>query len=213
MRHSDTLDKIVGTYLPAVAHEPIEYKGKKYQPKPLVVSPNLIRGFTCPPLCGACCGSFSLDYLPDESPTSEAAPRVVQVNGNVYLVKSDRQADVGDRWCRNLDKTNGRCLVYDLRPMACDFELIRFLVYTDKVILTQKLYGRAWAMTRLNGSKGTCCEMLSPSGSAADEVLRKLSRLEEWADLFQIPTRISAIKLWIRNGDYQRPLVLSPNKV
>lgn len=91
-------------------------------------------------------------------------------------------------------------MVYNERPMACDFELIRFLVYEDKVLLIQKQYGRAWAMERLDHDKGALCEMLAPNPSTVAEVVRKLRRLQEWAGHFQISTRIDPIIEWITQG-------------
>lgn len=61
-----TVDKIVDRYFRVFAVERFSYAGETIQPKPLIVSPTLFRGFICPPNCGACCPRFSLDYLPDE---------------------------------------------------------------------------------------------------------------------------------------------------
>jgi hypothetical protein len=62
----DSVDKIMTAYVAAVCAEPFTYKRKHYPVKKLVVSPLILRGFTCPPMCGGCCPTFSLDYLPDE---------------------------------------------------------------------------------------------------------------------------------------------------
>lgn len=208
MRHSDTLDKIVGVYLAGLCHRPFRYKDKLFLPKPLVVSPLLLRGYTCPTGCGACCGSFSLDFLPGEVATTNALPRTIQVDHRRVSVFSDLQRDVADRWCRNLDRGNGRCRIYAVRPLACDFELIRLLVSDDKVVLIQKQYGRAWAMARLDGERGALCEMLPADPATAAEVNRKLERLERWAEHLDICTRIPSIIRWVSEGDHTRPLYL-----
>lgn len=208
MKHLDTLDKIISVYLAGVCSEPFEYKGRWYEPKPLIVSPLLLRGHTCPPVCGACCGNFSLDYLPGERAAKESAIRRISVSGMMVELFSDGQHDVSDRWCRNLDRKTGRCLIYEHRPMACDFELIRFLTYHNRVVLIQKLYGRAWAMQCLDGVVGAKCEMLPKDPETVAAVLRKLRRLEDWATHFGIATRIGKVVRWIETDDCQLPLRL-----
>lgn len=208
MRHADSIDKIVQVYLASVCSVPFRYKGKVFAPKPLIVSPLLLRGHTCPVQCGACCGSFSLDFLPDEPVTNRAAPRFIEIDDRRVPLWSDMQRDVGDRWCRNLDRTSGRCHVHDRRPLACDFELIRFLVYETRALLIQKQYGRAWAMARLDGRLGALCRMLPANPQRAADVARKLSRLQAWAVHFGIRTKLPAVIAWIEAGDHGRPLRL-----
>jgi hypothetical protein len=94
--------------------------------------------------------------------------------------------------------------------MACDFELIRFLVYADHVVLIQKLYGRAWAMQRLDGSVGAKCEMLPKDAEKVSAVIRKLRRLEDWANHLGISTRIDRIVRWIETDDCEQALRLEP---
>jgi hypothetical protein len=210
MRNMDTMDKILGIYISSLTKQTFVYKNRIMYPKAVVVSPLLLRGFTCPSRCGACCGSFSLDYLPTESAAPLSIERQIRVNEREYTIVSDRQADVLDKWCRNLERETGRCRIYDQRPMACDFELIRFLVSDTKVILTQKLYGRAWAMQRIVGSRGTLCEMLPVNEHHVAEVVRKLRRLETWSQFFQISTRIPEILTWIHSSHNGKALRLLP---
>lgn len=211
MKHLNTLDKVIGVYLAGVCSEPFEYEGRRYEPKRLIVSPLLLRGHTCPPVCGACCGNFSLDYLPGETAAKESSIRRISISGRMVDVLSDRQYDVPDRWCRNLDGETGRCLIYEHRPMACDFELIRFLIYEDHVVLIQKLYGRAWAMRRLDNVAGAKCEMLPKDPKTVAVVIRKLRRLEDWANHFGIATRIEKVIRWIETDDCRLPLRLAPS--
>jgi len=194
------MDKIIEVYIAGVCSKAFVYKGKCFIPKQLKVSPLLTRGYTCPSACGACCGSFSLDFLPSEAGTFEAAPRSIEIDGRIVTLNSDRQSDVNERWCRNLERKTGRCQVYNERPMACDFELLRFLVYESSVLLIQKQYGRAWAMERLDGERGASCEMLPPDPKSVSEVVRKLKRLESWGNFLGIPTRIPLIYPWIESG-------------
>lgn len=211
MRHGDTLDKIIGVYLAAVCDESFEYKRRRYHPKPLIVSPLLLRGHTCPMECGACCNNFSLDYLPGEVSAKESSLRRVLISGRLVDVLSDEQSDVQDRWCRNLNRETGRCRIYEHRPMACDFELIRFLIYEDRALLIQKLYGRAWSMRRVDGGVGAKCEMLPKDALKVSAVVGKLRRLEEWANHFGIATRIAKIVDWIATDDCKGALHLEPS--
>jgi Fe-S-cluster containining protein len=196
MRHGDTIDKVISIYLAGLCREEFTYKGKLYRPKPVHVSPDIFRGYSCFEGCGACCGSFSLDYLPHERIIPTAITRSISIDDRQIIVTSDRQTDVSDRWCRFLDRDRGRCTIYERRPFACDFELIRFLIYEDKVWLTQKLYGRFWAMRRLDANTGAKCEILQADAKSVQEVIRKLHRLSEWAQHFGIRTCLPDIFEW-----------------
>lgn len=66
MAHVDNMDKIVSVYFAGVTNVSFSYKKTLYMPKPLKVSPLLLRGVLCPEGCGGCCARFSLDYLPAE---------------------------------------------------------------------------------------------------------------------------------------------------
>lgn len=209
MRHSDSIDKIVTVYLGGLCREPFEYKGCRYDPKAVSVSPLLLRGFTCPANCGACCGSFSLDYLPTETASPNAIPRAIEVSDRTFSILSDQQLDVRDRWCRHLERGTGRCNIYQQRPFACDFELIRLLIYSEHVLVVQKLYGRAWAMVRLDESRGTLCEMTPANPHTVSEVARKLDRLHQWARYFDVKTCIPDILDWIHSPTNGYPLRLS----
>jgi hypothetical protein len=66
----DTMDKIVH-YFYGLTTKSFIYKGRKYDPKPLYISPLLLRGYTCPDHCAGCCLKFSLDYLPFEQTPDE----------------------------------------------------------------------------------------------------------------------------------------------
>lgn len=198
----DTLDKVVGTYFAAVCDEPFEYKGDYYEPKTLVVSPQLLRGFTCPAECGACCPRFSLDYLPFEKRPAEYAylePRDIIFNRDVFVVLSDLQLDHQDHHCRNLNKDDGRCMIHGRQPFSCDFELIRFAMSTkdDGVNrLNQRLYGRAWQMMRADGDRGTLCEMTPITKETMQDAVRRLERLLEWTTYFRLRTKLPRIIRW-----------------
>lgn len=207
MALTDSVDKIVTRYFAVVTTEHFIYKDKTYKPKPLSVSPLLLRDFTCPEGCGACCPRFSLDYIPVTETNDPEMPdhyipklRTVEFNGYKVSILSDLQDDHNDYHCRHLNKSNGRCGIYQYRPFSCDFELIRPLIFEDPEIpnqLTQKLFGRKWAMKRIDEKSGTLCEMISITDHSIDEVIRKLHRLGTWCYYFGIGHKCYDIIEWL----------------
>jgi hypothetical protein len=189
--HTDSIDKIVTSYFAPLTKVPFTYKGKLYEPKALKVSPLLLRGYTCPEGCGGCCPRFSLDYLPDEPHPEGVNPRVIPFDDREVIVYSDRQRDHTNHHCRNLNKENGRCGIYERRPFSCDFELIRTLTFESADTpntLTQKLFGRGWALKRVDEVRGAMCEMTPVTEASRAEVVRKLKRLLAWTQHFGIET-------------------------
>src|ERR1700733_5042216 len=107
MPQRDSIDKIVESYFAVVTNEDFEYKGKIFTKRPLVVSTNIFRGFTCPIRCGGCCPRFSLDYLPiEERPYVMPARRIV-FNANEIIIHSDLQEDNSNHHCKNLIMDTG----------------------------------------------------------------------------------------------------------
>jgi Fe-S-cluster containining protein len=201
VRHSNSVDKIVSVYLAGVTRERFVYNGLSYVPKSVLVSPLIFRNFRCVSACGACCGNFSLDYLPNEESANECENRPITFNGGVVVLRSDTQKDVNTRWCRHLDRLTGLCKQHDHRPFSCDFEPIRFLQYQDKVCILQKSFGRSWAMERLDGIKGARCQFGDrPDQSNVGEVVRKFLRLFEWAEHFGLRTCVPEIIEWALNS-------------
>jgi hypothetical protein len=74
--------------------------------------------------------------------------------------------------------------------------------------LTQKLYGRGWAMMKITGERGALCEMLPADTHTVAEVVRKLGRLKEWCDHFNLVTWLPEITEWAKTGPHQTPLRL-----
>lgn len=200
------MDKIISVYFAGVNASPFTYKNQTFLPKPLFVSPLIFRGFTCPSGCGGCCPRFSLDYLPFEKKPYLLNCRIIQINGKEFEIYSDVQKNEKGHFCRNLEKQTGRCMIYQNRPFSCDFELIRFVHFPQKVILTQKLFSRGWAMKRVDDNRGAACDMVLPDDYSKLEVLRKLYRLEEWCDYFQISHRLRPIINWVKKGPYKKLL-------
>lgn len=209
MPFRDSVDKIVQTYFASVTKEKFTYKGVEFAPKDLHVSPLLLRGYTCPVGCGGCCPRFSLDYLPSENKSSLAVKRYIEFNNKQVEIYSDMQDDHEDHFCRNLNKTDGRCGIYLVRPFSCDFELIRFFVSEDSTQLSQQLFGRGWQFLRIDGDRGALCSMTPIDKSSIADVIRKLNRLKQWTDYFGISTWIPEILRWIERGDADFPLHLT----
>jgi hypothetical protein len=205
---TDSVDKIISAYFAGVNTVPFAYKGKTFEPKMLVASPLLFRGFTCPSKCGGCCPRFSLDYLPIENNPYELTPRIIKINEREFEIYSDLQKERNQHFCRHLDINSGRCGIYQQRPFSCDFELIRFVHFPNRVILTQKLFSRGWAMKRVNGEQGALCSMIEITDHSINEVLRKLRRLVVWCDYFGINHRLAEVIEWVKTGPHIKPLIL-----
>lgn len=188
MAYGDSVDKIV-TYIEAVTNQDFTYKGKIYKAKPMVVSPFLLRGFKCPAMCGGCCNlKFSLDYIPSEIKPYELVERQVDFDGRKVTVWSDFQVGNEGKACKHLDLSNGRCMIHMKHPFSCDFEVLKFLHRArsgDSVAIT-KLFGRGWAMTKVDGTKGALCEITPPDQESITDLQRKLRRLDEWCQHFGI---------------------------
>jgi hypothetical protein len=205
----DSLDKIVTSYFAAMAETPLNYNGAIIHPKKLVVSPLIFRGYTCPPICGGCCFKFSLVYLPAEVHPYKLTKKIVRFNDRDVLMYEDIQDDNKGVYCRNLDRTSGRCNIHGRHPFSCDFELMRVLSFDDHYQLTQKLYGRGWNMKRVDGGKGALCEMVAPDSFSVEEVIRKLYRLGMWCAHFGVQTtRIQKILAWAQSQENSKPLTL-----
>lgn len=194
MAYIDSIDKIVQTYFNAVTSEEFTYKNKVYSPKPLQVSPLLFRGFTCPEHCAGCCPKFSLDYINPLYPKLE--PRVIYFNRHKITIFSDMQETNKKNKCIHVNKV-GRCNIHGMQPFSCDFELIRILLFKNKSVITQKLFGRGWAMMKIDGTRGALCTMTNPSKENIYEVKRKLLILQDWTNYFGIKTKIPKILEWI----------------
>lgn len=208
MPQVDSIDKIVTRYFACVAAKPFTYKGKTYEVKPLYISHLIHRGYTCPAKCGACCSRFSLDYIPGEERPPGLSKRTVEFDGREVVVFSDTQDDHSNHHCRNLDMESGRCKIHGVHPFSCDFELMRFLSFDDPDrpnTLTQKLYGRAHAMLRIDGDRGAMCEMTNADKATTKEVTRKLKRLRNWCEYFGLEHRISeGLLSWSDRGPWSR---------
>lgn len=210
--YTDSLDKVIGKYFAAVTTKPFTYKGDRYEPQPLRVSPGLFRGYTCPPNCGGCCPRFSLDYLPTEPRPYKLIPRHILVNSKAYVIYSDMQEDHIRHHCANLDYKDGRCNIHGRQPFACDFELTRFSITTEgkNSHMNTRLFGRGWKFLRSDEkTRGAKCEMLPVSNESIADMIRKLKRLRQWSMYFEIPTVMNEIIDWAEESFPNHPLFLN----
>ncbi len=223
----DSVDKIVTTYFAVITRRPFVYKDTAYFPQDVRVSPGLFRGYTCPAGCGGCCSRFSLDYLPSEprpNGSSRLQPRVIEFNKKEYKIWSDPQTDHADHHCVNLNKEGdgpqtfdpdldpGRCQIHGKHPFTCDFELIRFSQTTKKSspnYINQRLYGRGWQMLRIDGERGAMCEMITGDDSWKKDTLRRLGRLKDWAEYFEVDHCLNEVIGWVYQGPHDEPLIIN----
>ena len=212
MNLMDSTEKTISRGFATLTREKFVYKGKEYTPQVLLVSPMLLRGVNCPPGCGGCCRRFTLDWLPKERSKvkkagydmSRVKKRMIEFNGKEYPILSDKQDDHDGYWCRNLGEKDGRCGIHTFSPLSCDFELIR-TIQTDSPDmanrLTQKLFGRGWAMLRITDKeRGAMCSMTPVTEETKQSVIRRLTRFKEWTDHFELDTWIPEIIQTIKTG-------------
>lgn len=207
-RYVNSLDKIVFSYFAAVTRKPFTYRGKFIEARPLYVSPLIFRGFKCPANCGGCCPRFSLEYLPSELHPPTAIQYEVAVNDISKPLYHDAQTDHEGHHCRFLSQTDARCQIYNRRPFHCDFELIRVFISKKQNRMSQQLFGRSWQLLRIDRNRGAMCQMTAVDEASVAEVSRKLKRLKEWTDYFQLDTWLSDILEWVASGPHVKPLVL-----
>ena len=220
MARSDSLKKIIPTYFAAFNYQQFSFAGKLYLPRPLRVSPHLARGLGCPAMCGGCCASvFFLDYIPAEGrPMVETGMNFIErtafVNGKNFSVLSEMQTGNDNRHCKNLNMADGRCGIHGLHPFSCDFEIIRLKHFNDLTQPNQVLtapYGRAWNMLRIDYERGAMCTIEGATQEHANESIRKLRRLEQWMDYFEIPHKIEPAIKYLEEGEWQsgQPLIIN----
>jgi hypothetical protein len=210
MSRVDSFEKIVTVYFAAMTVEPFEYRGATFSPRRLAVSPLMFRGLSCPPRCGGCCHSMTLDYLPGEAPREcvEITPRQVRFNERVWLLYRHYPRRDGV-FCRYLDMEDGRCGIHDVNPFSCSFEIMRFIVSDDAARLMVKTFGRGWAMLRVDGERGARCVITPYSEDVREWQLRQMARLRQWMCYFHLnPQRVDEVTRWIRTGPHTQPLDL-----
>lgn len=199
-------------------------KIKKYlvaasQPS-LVVSPKFFRGYTCPPMCGGCCKKWTIDYF-DGSTRWERFKATYPRRARKYFIQ--REVDGVKVWtdaqqgttesgqpmkdrisCRWLDDKDGRCLIWNARPLSCEFELSK--LYTRNPpkkapfgLLVTQLFARGWNMRTLTG-RGAACTIVPLSG---DKLLKDIAMLKELVEIsarFRRPTHLPKLLMYLRKN-------------
>lgn len=161
----------------------------------VILSAGFFRGFSCPANCGACCKSVSLDFFEDTDRWRrfvELFPEKSKLfetydKGECTEKVMSFSNESKDGYCNFLDRENGRCTVHEAAPLPCRIAPVKFIdkrVSSNKVYLNASAYGRAWAFTRLDGTKGAACEV---TGFDYNKYLNDVEMLKE--------LRIYAIKL------------------
>jgi len=196
-RYTDSLDKIILTYFAGITKEPFTYKLSEVKPMPVFVKPALFKTLECFSNCAACCPMFTLDYLPDEKKPETAVERIIQFQGKKIPIYTDFQK-LNDGYHCHFVSDLGLCNIHKMNPFSCDFETIRFMKFqVGHWNITNKLFGRAWNMKRIDGDRGAVCKLSNITYKAKPEILRKFQRLKSWTDHFQLDTHIDRIIKWI----------------
>lgn len=152
MAYWDSIEKIK-TYIQAV------------QKDELILSVNFFRDYSCPSGCGGCCSKFTLDYFEGKrwDLFKKTYPKQVHKfekrKVNKSIVYSNFQRNNESKKCEYLNLKNARCKIHKSNPFSCEFELNKFLIREEKSYLMNKLFGRGWAMMRVDGKRGALCEM------------------------------------------------------
>ena len=212
MAQYDTVDKIVGSYFTSMSVQPFTYKGKTHASRRLVVSPLLFRGLICPEGCGACCPSFTLDYLPDEAPFDRVAnlqPIDIEFNGHtvpLFRFYNDPKA----KFCAYLNHDNARCTIHEVNPLSCSFEILRFLVSEEQARFLTRYFGRGWNMLRVDGERGAKCGLAEYDDKIRSGISSQLKRLRTWMVHFGLhPRRCDELLEWVRTGPHEEFLTLT----
>lgn len=230
MNSRESIVKIVTQYFAPMTKVPFEFRGKMYEPKTLRVSPMIFtRKMGCPPMCGGCCAKLSVEYIGPEvkaglttskpykradgsTPTFEV--RDITVNGVAKSVISDLQKENKDHFCHYLNQEDGRCNIHGNHPFSCDFELLRFSIMgrpNRANQLNHRPFGRGWAMLTVDGTRGAKCEWEdteSQLGPEQDEVIRKLKRLKQWMENWELEHKVDRVIDWVKTGPHKEPLYI-----
>lgn len=205
MAFTDSFDKII-TYCAAVCTEPFIYKDKKYIPKKLVINSSIFRGYSCVSKCAGCCLRFSLDYIPEENlnKVPNLQERFITISSKKFVILSDMQKQ-GGHHCQYVSD-EGLCAIHGSQPFSCDFELLRFSHFTNLNRLSTRLYGRGWAMLKIDNKRGALCLIKPITEDSIQDVIRKIRRLQQWCDYLEIPNKCSALLTSIES--YQKNAIL-----
>ena len=223
-------NKVLDHYFKVVTKMEYEFNGKTYKPTPMTIHPSIANVSVCH-TCGACCRTvFSLDYLPfeldnlDSRVRGRLQERDIEFNGNSYKFHTDEQGDNTKGWCRYITE-DAKCAIHTCNPFSCDFEVIRCNAGKKHTLLTMG-YPRPHSMVQYQYKeiqyfewredatgepyKYTlepylpACKILNPNQAGADEAARKLIRLLQWAEYFELETHLPELISDLQNGKWNR---------
>lgn len=206
MQNPSSLDRIV-TYFHALARERFSFRGEEYKPYSVLhLSDKVFRSYTCPEMCGACCMRCSLVW---DHPSELARTRVdFIINGVTQSFYTDDQIDSSDRYCRHLQKPEGRCGIYLDRPLPCRFELFKFIHVTSRNVVRAmvKLPGRNWTLMKTDGNRGALCKIIPYDKELTATHIRDLRIIKGWMDGFQIANDCDAVIKFLESGPHEQAL-------
>ena len=202
--------KMICAYFGAVTREEIRWQKYTIQPKPLMVSEMIFRGFTCPANCGACCTQVSatvdgntLNYLPSEL-HYDAVPETVIINEKEYTVMTEDMRPTASLLpilerlypCKHLTM-DARCGIYDRRSLACDLPLLQVTQRKAYNLLSIRKFGRHHLYTQFDlKTKGAMCELLEITPESTEDTRRRLRRLNNWVNHFEIKSWMPEVLEW-----------------
>lgn len=111
------------------------------------------------------------------------------VDNQVFM--SDLQDDHTNHHCRNLNMENGRCMIHGSNPFSCEFELMKIQTmgiykyvkgFENHAVVIKKLFGRGWALTKIDGTKGAICKMIDFN---YEKFLRDIELLKELREIIK----------------------------
>jgi len=201
VKHVDSLGKIA-EYLSKVSLDTITYDDK---PFPIftkfIISNTFFRRFHCPDKCGGCCGRFTLDYFSKEEGPAGKVKREFTINDKsvdvwTYIQKPNDEKS----HCDFCEMATGRCTTHDFNPIkgkpnpfSCQMEPIKLVKMKDVVYLSKRPFGRGWAMTKCDGTKGALCKFYEDKiEEDFDWNLRILSQLNDIAKNLKLSTILPA---------------------
>lgn len=119
-----------------------------------------------------------------------------------------------DKWdisrCSKLDFEEGNCSIHGRHPFACDFEILRVTSRENIRYFNNRFFGRGWSYTKVvDGSIGAACELYPATEEGRSETIRKLKRLQEWTNYFELNTHLLEVIYWLQ----EIPLDHNKNKV
>lgn len=201
MQNPSSFDRIV-SYFHALAREPFTFNQKQFNPYPkLVVSDKVFRGYDCPQGCGACCMRCSLVW--DSNNKHATSTEEFTINDVTQTFYADNQKQ-GDKYCKYLNRLDGRCGVYHERPLPCRFELFKFIHTKIAARAMVRLPGRAWTLTRIDGTKGAACTITPYDEALTKTHIRDLKIIQQWMTTFKIDNDCEKVIQWLETGPHEK---------